>query len=198
MNFAINFRRTDHYFFLVILFLFFTVSDGFSIGEKNRQNNQQNDEINFYEDVPLDHWAYGAVMELTKRGVLEGYGGIDSRIYKGETPLTRYQFAQALSKAIKRLEADSGISRPDYEKEIDVRKIFKESGLSEDNIKLLSMLMEEFKKELADLNIRLTELETEKRSGLNKKIRLPLIFGITGTVLGVLSLILAIIALILL
>ena len=50
---------------------------------------------NPFSDVPADHWAYDAVAQLAKDGVIEGYG--DST-YRGEQSITRYEMAQMIAK----------------------------------------------------------------------------------------------------
>ncbi|MGD9497269.1 MAG: S-layer homology domain-containing protein [Armatimonadota bacterium] len=51
--------------------------------------------------VPFDHWAYDAVEMLTEQGIIIGYpsGG-----FFGDRPLTRYEFAMAISRLLARLQ----------------------------------------------------------------------------------------------
>jgi hypothetical protein len=48
-------------------------------------------------DVPANHWAYGSVQKLIKAGVIEGYA---DGYFKGDKPLSRYEFSVAVAKAI--------------------------------------------------------------------------------------------------
>ncbi len=57
-------------------------------------------------DVPQGHWAYEYVRRLMELGVLEGYP--DGR-FRGSQPLTRYEFAVALARA---LQGDRVLSPP--------------------------------------------------------------------------------------
>jgi hypothetical protein len=57
-----------------------------------------------FSDVPKDHWAYQAVQELAKDGVIQGYS--DSE-FKGDRPLTRYEFSMVVAKAIDNFETAS-------------------------------------------------------------------------------------------
>jgi len=50
-----------------------------------------------FPDVPTDHWAYAAVQDLSDKGVIQGY---PDGTFAGKRALTRYEFAQALSRAI--------------------------------------------------------------------------------------------------
>jgi len=48
-------------------------------------------------DVPPGHWAYDAIEELMKLGVLRGY---PDGTFKGKAPMTRYEFALAMRDAL--------------------------------------------------------------------------------------------------
>lgn len=54
-----------------------------------------------FRDVPKEHWAYQAVQELAKDGILQGYSDHE---FKGERPLTRYEFSMVVAKAIDQFE----------------------------------------------------------------------------------------------
>ncbi len=54
-----------------------------------------------YPDVPTGHWAYDAVEQLTRDGVLRGYP--DGK-FRGKQTLTRYEFAIALRDAMAGLQ----------------------------------------------------------------------------------------------
>lgn len=45
------------------------------------------------KDVPITHWAYDAVRELARLGIIEGY---PDGTFKGKQPMTRYEFAIAV------------------------------------------------------------------------------------------------------
>lgn len=54
------------------------------------------------QDVPKGHWAYQYVQRLVEKGILEGYP--DGR-FGGGQPMTRYEFAVALARAIEKIAA---------------------------------------------------------------------------------------------
>lgn len=70
-----------------------------------------------FADVPFDHWAYQAVEELAQAGVLEGY---PDGLYRGPQPMTRYEFAVALSRAYdwieRTIKPEGGVSMEDVQK----------------------------------------------------------------------------------
>lgn len=56
-----------------------------------------------FPDVPFDHWAYDAVATLAEKGIIVGY---PDGYFKGNRPLTRYEFAAALRNALERIKAE--------------------------------------------------------------------------------------------
>ncbi|MGB9878277.1 MAG: S-layer homology domain-containing protein, partial [bacterium] len=56
-----------------------------------------------FPDVPWDHWAYDAVSTLAEKGIIVGY---PDGYFKGDRPLTRYEFACALRNALERIKAE--------------------------------------------------------------------------------------------
>jgi len=55
-----------------------------------------------YEDVNREHWAYSAIENLVNKGVLED----NSYKFNGNDPVSRYDFAYNLSKALDKLDGD--------------------------------------------------------------------------------------------
>ncbi len=53
-----------------------------------------------FQDVPTSHWAYLAVTDLQRQGVITGY---PEGYFLGKRTLTRYEFAIALKRALDRL-----------------------------------------------------------------------------------------------
>jgi len=49
-------------------------------------------------DTPTNHWAYEAVQDLAKKGIVIGY---PDGTYGGKRPMTRYEFAVALDRALR-------------------------------------------------------------------------------------------------
>ena len=55
------------------------------------------DHTTLFPDVPANHWAYEAVSDLSRRGLVEGY---PDGTFGGDRLLTRYEFAQIVYRAI--------------------------------------------------------------------------------------------------
>ena len=55
------------------------------------------DHITLFPDIPTNHWAYEAVSDLSRRGLVEGY---PDGTFGGDRMLTRYEFAQIVYRAI--------------------------------------------------------------------------------------------------
>ena len=64
---------------------------------------------NPFSDVPVKHWAYDAVEQLSAKGILEGY---PNGTFKGNRAMTRYEIATMVA----RMMAAGGLSGEDLEK----------------------------------------------------------------------------------
>lgn len=89
-------------------------------------------EANPFSDVPADHWAYDAILQLSENGGIQGYG---DDTFRGGRSLTRYEMAQMVARAMVQ------------------RKI------SDQDKTLLNKLTLEFGNELSSLGIRMDNLE---------------------------------------
>jgi len=90
---------------------------------------------NPFVDVPKSHWAYDAVKKLAQDGIITG--DTTDRL-NGTKPVTRYEMAKAVAKAMGKAEKASA-----------------------DDRELIKRLSAEFSDELADLNVRVSNLEKE-------------------------------------
>jgi hypothetical protein len=60
--------------------------------------------VNPFSDVPANNWAYGAVNQLAKAGIVTGYA---DGTFKGDKTITRYEMAAIVAKAMnKTMSAD--------------------------------------------------------------------------------------------
>ncbi|PIU25523.1 MAG: S-layer protein, partial [Candidatus Infernicultor aquiphilus] len=91
---------------------------------------------NPFVDVPLNHWAYDSVQSLAAKGVIVGYP--DGTFGGGKT-MTRYEFAEAVAKALAYVEA--------------------KGYASADDVAVLEKLAIEFADELASLGVTVADLE---------------------------------------
>ena len=88
---------------------------------------------NPFSDVSQDDWAYEAVSDLSVQGVVEGY---PDGTFKGERNMTRYELAQIVA-----------------------RMLAKEDQLNAEQKATLNKLAAEFADELANLGVRVSNLE---------------------------------------
>ncbi len=88
---------------------------------------------NPFSDVSSDDWAYQAVSDLSVQGVVEGY---PDGTFKGERNMTRYELAQIVA-----------------------RLMAKEDQLNAEQTATLNKLAAEFADELANLGVRVSNLE---------------------------------------
>ena len=87
---------------------------------------------NPFSDVPADHWAYDAVSQLAKDGVIEGYG---DTTFQGNKNITRYEMAQMIAKAMAK------------------------TNVPQNDKALIDKLAAEFSDELNNLGVRVSNLE---------------------------------------
>lgn len=57
------------------------------------------DQTNMFPDVPANHWAYEAVNDMAKRGLVIGY---EDGQFKGDRTMTRYEFAMIVERSIQK------------------------------------------------------------------------------------------------
>lgn len=57
------------------------------------------DQTNMFPDVPANHWAYEAVNDMAKHGLVIGY---EDGQFKGDRTMTRYEFAMIVERAIQK------------------------------------------------------------------------------------------------
>ena len=91
---------------------------------------------NPFADVPADHWAYDAVAQLVQDGVVNGYA-VDGT-FKGDQNMSRYEMAQIVAKAMSKMDAADN-----------------------NNKALIDKLAAEFSDELANLGVRVANLEAK-------------------------------------
>ena len=87
---------------------------------------------NPFNDVPKDNWAYEAVEQLHKSGIIKGY---PNETYRGQQLLTRYEMAQIIAHSLTKTD------------------------LSKEDKIVIDKLMVEFADELNNLGVRVDTLE---------------------------------------
>jgi hypothetical protein len=95
---------------------------------------------NPFADVPLNHWAYDSVEYLWAKGAIIGY---PDGTFGGNRTMTRYEFAEAVAKALAWVES----------------QIKTGGGASADDVAVLEKLSIEFADELASLGVKVADLE---------------------------------------
>lgn len=146
-----------------------------------------------FEDVPIDHWAYDAVKDLAERGVLKGYFENGKNFYKGDKPLSKYEFAVALENLVQALEGEMGLtshkpglktppSRPDLPPEGSL------PSLSETDLSRLRLVIEDLK---AESGAKLAQLD-ERSENLNKAIKRNKYYSIGSAILAAVALVVAV------
>ena len=142
-----------------------------------------------FQDVPQSHWAYEAVSSLQSKDILKGY---PDGYFRGKRPLTRYEFAVALDRALKSLPAaaagtpgpkgDTGATGAQGEK--GEKGDTGAPGVTPDELARFKALADEFAAELKqiganvkDINSRLDALSKDVADVKNQLSKLPKIGG---------------------
>ena len=95
---------------------------------------------NPFDDVPRDHWAYDAVQELAKDGVIDGYG---DNTFRGDKMMTRYEMAHLVGRAVSREHLANAADKA-----------------------LIEKLSKEYADELGSMGIRVAQVE-KKTAGVS-------------------------------
>jgi len=130
-------------------------------------------------DVPSGHWAEDAVAKLVNSGLIEGY---PDGTFKGERPMTRYEYAMVVARLVDKLDktyctkqeckqapAAAAAAAPSISgsSNIDTAQL--------DEVKaIVKKLAAEFKDELAALKVKVDE-NSVKIAELEKKVNTPMI-----------------------
>jgi len=96
-------------------------------------------------DTPTNHWAYEAVQDLAKKGIVIGY---PDGTYGGKRPMTRYEFAVALDRALRTVSDMISANPPAGTPAV--------STVTQDDINRLQALIDKFRPELDTIQTNLT------------------------------------------
>ena len=97
-----------------------------------------------FSDMPAKHWAYDAVAKLAKAGLIEG----DNGRFRGDQPMTRYEFAVAIAKMLDHYDKADATDKA-----------------------LIDKLSAEFATELNTLGVRVKALESKTNTWVGGQTR---------------------------
>jgi hypothetical protein len=119
-----------------------------------------------FSDVPANHWAYQYIQSLAADGVIDGY---PDGTFKGDRPLTRYEMAAVVERAIAKLQENRGPKGP-----------------SKEDLDKLQKLIDALKDELDALGVRVTNLE-DSLDALDRRTKFAQSLSLHGVFLPNLS-----------
>lgn len=99
-----------------------------------------------FADVPANNWAYSAVNQLAKSGIVDGYG--DST-FRGDKTITRYEMAIIIAKAMEHADKANAADKV-----------------------LIDKLTTEYDTELSALGVRVAKLEDKTKIAVNYESRI--------------------------
>lgn len=113
-----------------------------------------------FKDVDPTHWAYDAINEAVKRGLLEGY---PDGTFQGKRPITRYEMAMILARIMKMIDQiQPGVTVTPEKKNGEKppkKPKFASKAEFEDFKSRIEKLATEFQDELQALGVRVGDLE---------------------------------------
>ena len=95
-------------------------------------------------DTPTNHWAYEAVQDLAKKGIVIGY---PDGTYGGKRPMTRYEFAVALDRALRNVADMTSATPPAGTPAVGT--------VTQDDLNRLQALIDKFRPELDTIGANL-------------------------------------------
>ena len=105
-------------------------------------------------DTPTNHWAYEAVQDLAKKGIVIGY---PDGTYGGKRPMTRYEFAVALDRALRTVAdmvaAQNGQTPPPGTPPV--------GAVTQDDLNRLQALIDKFRPELDTIQTNLKQAQDD-------------------------------------
>lgn len=128
--------------------------------------------VNQLRDVSPTDWAYEALRSLVDRyGCISGF---PNQTYRGNQPLSRYEFAAGLNSCLNQIE----------------RLIASQGAVGQEDLDAINRLSQEFEAELATLGGRVDELESrtavleDSQFSTTTKLAGEAVFGIASVVAG--------------
>ncbi len=116
-----------------------------------------------FNDVPTDHWAYEAVNQLQRDGIVIGY---PDGTFGGKRAMSRYEFAVAIARLNLDGDDDSGLVRRselgDYVKKSDLPDLA--DIASKSDVDMIKKLVDEFEDELAALGVDVDALKRDVKA----------------------------------
>lgn len=136
--------------------------------EGQGRSRSQVTNVNQLRDVSPTDWAYEALRSLVDRyGCIAGF---PNQTYRGDQPLSRYEFAAGLNSCLNQIE----------------RLIASQGSVSSEDLDTITRLSQEFDAELATVGGRVDELESrtavleDSQFSTTTKLEAEVVFGVSG------------------
>lgn len=149
-------------------------TDPYNVEDPTLESNAVMDQVNNVSqlrDVSPGDWAFEALRNLVERyGCIAGY---PDSTFRGNKPLTRYEFAAGLNACLQQVE-----------------RLIAEGGLTRSDIESMQKLAQEFQAELASLGTRVDKLETrvgfleDHQFSTTTKLAGEVVFGLASAFTG--------------
>jgi hypothetical protein len=124
------------------------------------------------KDVKPDHWAYDAIQDLAKKGLIQGYPP-DGRFLGGRT-ITRYEMAALIKRVVDRMDNLLKAVPPSGASKEEVAKLKEDQDKLKSSLDEISRMVSEFKTQLTVIG---TDMEQVKKDLMSLREQL----GALGT-----------------
>ena len=151
-----------------------------------------------FTDVPRDHWAYADLEYLLARGIITGLPG---GAYNGTAPLTRYDAAAMIARAIKYMQTNpESVTTEDldvlknliFKVSDDVAVLQSQIGTAQGaSLTALSNRVSQTELEISRLNTQVQDMSTSSTSSLAKRVQANFFISLTALLVGIIGIALA-------
>jgi hypothetical protein len=146
-----------------------------------------------FTDVPKDHWAYEDLVYLADRGIVTGLPG---GTFNGTDPLTRYDAAVLVARAVKYLEkgtttTSGGVAQKDFDALTARVAALEKGGTGTAGGALLDTRLTQTEKDVATLRTQVQTLSSSDTTQLASRVNATFIMSLTALLLGIIAVALA-------
>jgi len=145
-----------------------------------------------FTDVPKDHWAYEDLVYLADRGIITGLPG---GTFNGTDPLTRYDAAVLVARAVKYLEQGTSTTGGVTQKDLDALTArvaaLEKGGTPTSSAALLDTRLTQTEKDVAALKTQVQTLSQSDTTQLAGRVNATFIMSLTALLLGIIAVALA-------
>lgn len=151
-----------------------------------------------FTDVPRDHWAYEDLEYLQSRGIITGLPG---GAFQGDQPLTRYDAAAMIARAIKYMQNNpESVTLEDlnvlkdliFQVSDEITTLQSQMGTSQGgDFSTLETRVSQNELGIADLNAQIQDVSGSSSASLARRVQANFFISLTALLIGIVGVALA-------